>query len=87
MRLLLRILAVKAATGKSESRLYEEIAEGTFTKSVNTGGRTVAWPSTEVDAINSARVAGWTDDQIKELVIHLHEQRKTAALGLMGGAK
>lgn len=87
MRLILRKQAVKATTGKSESSLYEDISSGLFTKSVNIGGRTVGWPSTEVDAINSARIAGWADDQIKALVIHLHEQRKSAAAGLMGGAK
>jgi prophage regulatory protein len=85
-RLMLRLPAVTQATGKSTSAQYEDIADGLFTKGVPLGGRSVGWPSDEVDALNAARVAGWSDDQIKSLVIRLHEARKAAAAGLLEAA-
>jgi prophage regulatory protein len=35
----------------------------------------VGWPSDEVIAVNKARVAGATDEQLRELVSRLHAKR------------
>jgi prophage regulatory protein len=38
----------------------------------------VGWPSDEIDAINAARIAGKTDEEIIALVAKLEVARKTA---------
>lgn len=76
--------AVEAATRKGRTKLYEDIADGLFVPPVKVGRRAVAWPRHEYQAINAARLAGKTDEQIKELVRELIQARK--AFG-DGGAK
>lgn len=73
---IFRMPAVKAETGhKSHASIYNAIKAGLFTKSVQIGQRSVGWPSDEVAAINSARIAGKSDTEIRELVIRLHAKR------------
>ena len=73
---ILRMPAVKAETGhRSHASIYTAIKAGLFTKPVPIGERSVGWPDYEVSAINRARIAGQTDDQIKELVNRLHAKR------------
>lgn len=76
---ILRFPAVKAATGHSHSTHYQRIAEGLFTKPVSLGARAVGWPSSEVAAINAARIAGKTDEEIRALVLKLEAARKAVA--------
>jgi prophage regulatory protein len=38
----------------------------------------VGWPSPEVDALLSARIAGKSEDEIRALVDRLHAARKAA---------
>lgn len=76
---LLRRPAVEAATGKSRSTLYREIAKTLFTKPVQIGGDRVAWPANEVAAINAARIAGKSDDEIRQLVAELEAARTAGA--------
>jgi prophage regulatory protein len=73
---LIRKPAVLAATGYSSTTLYRQIKKGLFTKSVEIGGERVAWPLSEVAAINQARIAGKSDDEIKQLVIDLEAERR-----------
>lgn len=71
-----RMQSVKAETGhKSHASIYTAIRNGLFTTGVAIGQRSVGWPSDEVLALNNARIAGQTDEQIKELVIRLHAKR------------
>ena len=73
---ILRMPAVKAETGhKSHASIYNAINEGTFTKGVKIGERSVGWPSEEVQAINAARIAAKSDAEIRELVNRLHAKR------------
>ncbi len=75
-----RIDAVKAATGyRSHASIYTAIREGLFTKPVLMGPRAVGWPSDEVQAIISARIAGKTVPEIRELVSQLHQKRSSLA--------
>jgi len=76
---ILRLPAVKAATGLSRSTLYLRIAHGVFTRPVSLGGRAVGWPANEVAALNAARIAGKPDSEIRELVAQLEAARKVAA--------
>jgi len=73
---ILRCKQVKDRTGLSRSTIYLRIQEGTFPKPVNLGARAVGWPSTEVAAINAARIAGKSDAEIRELVAKLEAARK-----------
>lgn len=76
---ILRIQAVKAETGhRSHSSVYTLVRTGLFTKPVPIGQRAVGWPADEVQAINAARIAGKSDDQIRELVKRLHKRRSQA---------
>jgi prophage regulatory protein len=77
---ILRLPAVKSITGVSRSTQYLRISQGLFTKPVSLGLRAVGWPTTEVEAINAARIAGKTDDEIRALVIKLEAARKGGAL-------
>jgi prophage regulatory protein len=72
---LLRRPAVSTATGKARSTIYLDIARGQFTKPVSIGGGRVAWPDTEVQAINEARIAGKSEAEIAQLVIELEAAR------------
>jgi prophage regulatory protein len=45
---ILRLPAVKAATGLSRSTIYLRIAEGTFPKAIGLGGRAVGWLEAEI---------------------------------------
>lgn len=73
---ILRLPAVKAETGNSRSTHYLRIAQGLFTKPVSLGPRTVGWPANEVSEINTARIAGKTDEEIRALVVKLEAARK-----------
>lgn len=71
-----RLETCKAATGyRSTASIYQLIKKGLWPKPVNINIRSVGWPSDEVIAINAARIAGRTDDQIRELVVRLHAKR------------
>ena len=73
---ILRMPEVKAESGlRSHASVYTNIRNGLFTVPVPIGQRAVGWPDHEVTAINAARIAGKTDDQIRELVDKLHQAR------------
>ena len=72
---LYRRPVVEAAMGKSSSTLYRDIQKGVLTKPVSIGGDRVAWPANEIQAINQARIAGKSDDEIMALVIELEALR------------
>ena len=77
-RTILRIPAVKSESGLSRSTIYLRISQKLWTKPVSLGGRAVGWPSDEVEAINAARIAGKTDEEIRTLVARLEAVRKDA---------
>ncbi|MBA4421471.1 MAG: transcriptional regulator [Syntrophus sp. (in: bacteria)] len=77
-RTILRIPAVKSESGLSRSTIYLRVSQGLWTKPVSLGARAVGWPSDEVEAINAARIAGKTDDEIRVLVTKLEAARKGA---------
>lgn len=76
---ILRLPTVKSESGLSRSTIYLRISQGLWTKPISLGGRAVGWPSSDVAAINAARIAGKTDDEIRALVTRLVVARKGAA--------
>ena len=83
LQTILRIPAIKSYSGYSRSTVYLRVKQGLWTRQISLGPRAVGWPLQEVEAINSARIAGKSDTQIRELVESLHAKRKvlTEALG------
>ncbi len=79
---LLRRPSVQHVSGQSRSTLYLRISEGLWTRPVSIGPRAVAWPAHEVAALNAARIAGKTDDEIRQLVARLHVARDAAVANL-----
>ena len=75
---ILRLPAVLKERGRSRSAHYLDIQNGLFTKPVPIGLRAVGWPDAELTALNAARIAGKSDDEIRALVVKLEAARKTA---------
>jgi prophage regulatory protein len=72
--------AVKGRAGhRSDASIYNAIRAGLFTTGVAIGQRAKGWPDYEVDAIITARIAGKSDAQIRELVMALHAKRTALA--------
>lgn len=59
--------------------LYQQIRDGLFTPPVRMGANSSAWPEHESDAILRARVAGCSDDKIRDLVGKLVADRAKLA--------
>jgi prophage regulatory protein len=85
-QVILRLPAVKGVSRYSRSTIYLRIAQRLWTKQVSLGPRAVGWPSDEVSALNAARIAGKTDDEIRSLVVQLEAARKTLPLRLDQGS-
>lgn len=77
--IILRLPAVLHERGRSRSAHYLDIQQGLFTRPVAIGLRAVGWPSGEVAALNAARIAGKSDEEIRDLVVKLEAARKAAA--------
>ena len=79
-QIIVRRRQVEAATGYSRSTIYLRISQGLWPKPVGLGARAVGWPESEVAAINAARIAGKSDDEIRDLVTKLHAERGACAV-------
>lgn len=76
---ILRLPSVKAETGIARSTLYLRISQGLWPEPVQIGARSVGWPAREVAALNAARIAGQSDNEIRQLVRDLMAARKQGA--------
>ena len=76
---ILRLPAVETETALRRSTIYNRITQGLWTQPVRLGPRSVGWPASEVEAINAARIAAKSDEQIRALVAQLHAARKAVA--------
>jgi len=74
-----RLPAVIADTGLSRSTIYLYVSQGLWPHPVRLGARAVGWPSTDVVAMNAARIAGKSDDEIRHLVLTIEATRRSAA--------
>ena len=63
----------------SRSTLYLRIKQQLMPPPVKLGTRCAAWPENEISAINAARIAQKSEDEIRGLVKELQRQRKAAA--------
>lgn len=76
LQTILRLPNVKSHTGLSRSTIYNYISQGLWPKPVKLGPRAVGWPANEVSAINAARIAGRSEEEIRQLIIDLENSRK-----------
>src|SRR5690242_16863767 len=77
---ILRCRQVQAKTGLGRSSIYSRISKQLFTKPVFLGGA-VGWPEDEVNALNAARIAEKSDEEIRALVRRLEAARRSAMNG------
>lgn len=73
---LIRINAVLEISGLGRSTLYNQISKGIFPSQIKVGARCAAWLRSEVLELIQARIAGKTEQEIKELVRQLLIQRQ-----------
>ena len=74
---ILRLPVVLRERGRSRSSHYLDIQRGVFTRPVAIGARAIGWPADELAAINRARIAGKSDDEIRALVLRLEASRQS----------
>lgn len=74
---ILRIRGLLARTGNKRSTAYDRIKKGLLPPPISIGGTNSGWPDNEIDAVNAARIAGKSDDEIRELVKSLVAARKS----------
>ncbi len=73
----IRLPEVKKRSGyRSHASIYNLVRDGLFTKPIKIGMRSVAWPDYEVDSINTARLAGYSEEQLRAHVVELHRHRQ-----------
>lgn len=70
-----RLPGVLSARGTGRTDLYDSINAGLWTPPVRMG-RASCWPRHETEALLRARIAGATNDQLRQLVRELLAQRK-----------
>ena len=75
---MVRPKAAWARFGDSRSGGYEKVKKQLLPPLVVLGPRMRGLPEHEIDAINSARIAGKSDDQIRQLVRDLVVARRSA---------
>ena len=75
--ILLRLPVVLLRRGRSRSSHYADIKAGLFVKPVLIGSRATGTPDNEVEALNAARIAGKSDEEIRALVVKLEAARKS----------
>jgi prophage regulatory protein len=75
---ILRLPQVRDATGLGRSTIYALVADGRLTPPVRLSERAVGWPQCEISAINAARIAGKSDEEVRQLVVRLEAARKVA---------
>ena len=76
---ILRFPSVKTEVGLSRTSIHRRIHDGLFPRPVSLGAKAVGWPAAEIAALNTARIAGKSDDEVRALVRRLHAARKVAA--------
>lgn len=64
---------VYLTTGRTE--LFDQVKSGLVTRPVKIGAKSV-WPEHELEALNRARAANWSESQRRDLVRALEEARR-----------
>ncbi|WP_065978093.1 helix-turn-helix transcriptional regulator [Pseudoalteromonas lipolytica] len=65
---IIRRTTVLENTGLSKSTLYNRLKEGVFPPPISLGARAVGWVESECEKVIQAMVAGYSEQQLKDLV-------------------
>jgi prophage regulatory protein len=76
---LIRMRSVCERTGLAKSTVHEHVARGLMPPAIKISRSWGAWWDREIDQLIGARIAGLTNDQIRELVTRLVAERRHAA--------
>jgi prophage regulatory protein len=79
MERILRLPSVIERLGKTRSPLYADIQAGLFVRPIKLGLRAAGWPESEVERVIQARIAGASDEHLRDLVKRLHAKRVETA--------
>jgi prophage regulatory protein len=77
---LMRLEQALQYTGEKRSSYFAKAAAGLMPRPVKIGARATAIPMRELEAVNAARIAGQTDEEVRTLVASMHAERTTPAL-------
>jgi len=77
MNSFLKYQKVTEVMAMSRSTLRLRIKQGLVTPPIKISERCIVWPEHEISAINAARVAQKSNDEIRELVTQLQQKRAT----------
>lgn len=72
----LRLPQVCERRGLKPTRHYADIKSGTFVPPIKLTERSSGWPEHECEALIAAKIAGKTDDELRELVRDLVAARR-----------
>ena len=75
MERLLRAKAVIERTGLARSTIYLHAKQGLFPPPVKIGMNVAAWPEQEIRHVMEARIAGKTEDEIRNIVARIIRER------------
>ena len=76
---MMRQQPAMAKTGERRSTFNSKVNFGLITKPIFISPRVKVWPEHELEAINSAWLAGYNESQIRELVKKLEADRSQYA--------
>lgn len=72
---IIRRPEVLAKTGRSKSAFYNDVKSGLFVPPISIGARSVGWVESECDKMIQAMIAGYSEQQLKNLVHDLVANR------------
>ena len=72
---IMRLQQVIELLRTSRSTVYKQVNKGTFPKPISMGDRAVAWVTSEVNEVINARIKGFTDKQLQQLIVELKTKR------------
>jgi len=78
MNRLIRLPGLQELIPECKSGIYSKIKQGLIPPPVKMGNRLSVWVSEEIHAVIQARIAGKSDDEIRQLVRDLVAARKHA---------
>jgi prophage regulatory protein len=73
---ILKLNEVISLSGFKRSTIYLRIKNGLITRPVQIGKRSVGWPSNEIHTLIKAAIGGFSDNEIRIIVINLEDSRK-----------
>lgn len=80
---ILKLSEVIELTRRSKTTLWQDCKDGIFPPSIKLGHKSVGYIEYEVQTVLHARAIGLTDNQVREVVSQLVEQRKQSASKLL----